>query len=382
MRPSLRWALLLCLAAFAAQAEDNTKAKLSAVKTNLESTKKDEAALAAQIEENKQHMGTLRDRSKNLAESLQATERRVDESEDNTDKLNAELATKQKEFDARRQQYAQTVVSLLRMHRIPPTAVFAEPENVHPLMRTASLLEKTNAAIAHRAHELKDQMDDLTRLKTRATTSAARLQKEKTSLAAQQETLRKELAARQEAQEKLSTDHEKVTAQVAALTRQSRSLQELITKLENQPSIGRARNRHEVSENAPAKGSMRAPAVGRVLHGFGERKNANETYRGMVLATRPGGMVVAPLAGEVVFTGPFMDYGRMVLLKHGNGYISLLAGLGSIDVSLNQEVGAGEPVGNMPNSATPPLYVELRDHSKPIDPSGWFANVGHALAKG
>ena len=112
------------------------------------------------------------------------------------------------------------------------------------------------------------------------------------------------------------------------------------------------------------------------MHRFGEHKNANENWRGVVVRTRAKATVVAPADGEVVFTGPFRDYGTMVLIKHRSGLISLIAGLGEVRASLNQQVLRGEPVGTMPASVNPEAYIELRDRdSKPIDPGGGFANL-------
>ena len=102
----------------------------------------------------------------------------------------------------------------------------------------------------------------------------------------------------------------------------------------------------------------------------------------MVFKGRANATVVAPFDGEVVFTGPFRDYGNMVLIKHKNGYISLIAGLGKVDTGLNQTASRGEPIGTMPASGNGEAYVELRDaDAKPIDPSDWFANVGGKLAQ-
>ena len=56
--------------------------------------------------------------------------------------------------------------------------------------------------------------------------------------------------------------------------------------------------------------------------------------------------------------------------------ISLLAGLGNIAVTLNQSIGAGEPLGGMGANGSQNLYYELREGSKPIDPAQWFGNLG------
>ena len=72
----------------------------------------------------------------------------------------------------------------------------------------------------------------------------------------------------------------------------------------------------------------------------------------------------------------------MVLIKHQNGFISLIAGLGKLKTSLNQSVIRGEPIAVMTGDKDPEAYVELRDSdAKPIDPGDWFANVGKAITQ-
>lgn len=376
-----RWlsALVICLAGTALAAPQNNE--LGRVRKDLASSKQAEAAIEAKLEENARNLEKLADRAADLAETLQRTESRVSDQEDNAGDIEAERRTKQQEFDQRRKEYADTLASLIALNRIPPAALFADQENIEPMLRTASLLENTNEMLAERAAKLKRDMRALKALKTRADKQQEMLRKEKTRLVLEQANLRKELASRQDIQKKLLVNHEMAEARVSELSRKSRTLQDLLQRLASQPQATKAKSARRTRDFAAAKGSMRAPVVGNIMHRFGEKKNENETWRGMVLRARPGGSVVAPYDGEVVFTGPFRDYGRMILIKHNNGFISLLAGLGIIDVSLNQTIRKGEPVGSMPNAGAPDLYVELRDRSKPIDPAGWFANVGRRLAK-
>lgn len=169
--------------------------------------------------------------------------------------------------------------------------------------------------------------------------------------------------------------------QVAKLSRESASLQELLGKLEanekaQQKLSPAPKPSAKLRHFDAAKGSARAPVSGQVLHRFGEPNASNGSYRGMVFKAREGATVVAPYDGQIVFTGPFRDYGNMVLIKHSNGYISLIAGLGKVSVGLNQPAIRGEPIGTMPEEGRAEAYVELRDTAaKPIDPADWFANV-------
>ena len=125
---------------------------------------------------------------------------------------------------------------------------------------------------------------------------------------------------------------------------------------------------------AQSQGSLAFPAQGRVVIGFGERDGSTET-RGLTIQTLPGAQVVAPYDGQVVFAGPFRDYGLLLIIEHGGGYHSLLAGLERIDSAVNQTLLAGEPVGVMarPGDGNPRLYMELRQNNRPVNPLPWLA---------
>ncbi len=366
--------------AMAAQAEDAPREKLNATLSDLKSSQENARALQSRLAGTQKEVNDLREQSTDLAADMQDAERRVDAEEKRTGQLNARLAEKEKEFAARKQEYADTIASLLRVQRLPPTAVMADSAHVSDVLRTAQVMQEVNGALAARAAQLRGELEALTKLRNEATASKARLASESADLNEQRKRLDRDLAKRQDAQKQLSSDLAATQARVAELSEESQSLQELIGKLEANRVAMAQKGTPEKRIASTRQGRWKLPVSGKVLHRFGERKSENETFRGLVLASRPGGTVVAPAAGEVVFTGPFRDYGRMVLVKHGNGMISLLAGMGRIAVALNQQVGAGEPLGSMGEEASPSLYYELREDSKPIDPADWFANLGAGVA--
>jgi septal ring factor EnvC (AmiA/AmiB activator) len=371
--------LLVTLIAYqpAIAAEEKPEEKLSTTLKSLELSKEEATEIKDKLERNHQESLRLQQRATELAEALQASETRVTREEVRYGSVAAQLADKQKEFDVRAADYAKSVRSMLTMQNIPTTAMVAAPEHIPELLQTTSVLRNVNAALRQRATALKTEMAALNTLKEKAANSKATLTREQAMLEQRQQSLATELTARQKLQQALSKDHAEALAKVTDLSRESQNLQELIGKLE------RNRNRVAIATKAApralptsaAKGNWRIPVAGTIAHRFGDRRNANESWRGMVLRARTGGSVVAPSAGEVVFTGPFRDYGRMVLIKHKNKHISLLAGMGTISVALNQQVARGEPLGTMGNSAPVELYVELREDSKPIDPAGWYATT-------
>jgi murein hydrolase activator len=89
-------------------------------------------------------------------------------------------------------------------------------------------------------------------------------------------------------------------------------------------------------------------------------------------------VVVAPFDGRVDYVGPFRGYGLILIIRHGGGYHSLLAGMGRVDVTAGQWLLAGEPVGSLPDaddkSAGATLYLEFRRDGRPVDPQSRLAS--------
>jgi septal ring factor EnvC (AmiA/AmiB activator) len=124
--------------------------------------------------------------------------------------------------------------------------------------------------------------------------------------------------------------------------------------------------------------ALRWPVSGAVRKNFGDRDADGVTSEGMTFIAPSGAPVVAPLAGKVVFAGPFRGYGQIMILQHDNGYHSFLSGFGRIDAETGQEVAAGEPLGVLPvkTGAKPELYFEWRRGGEPVDPAGWLVAKG------
>lgn len=120
---------------------------------------------------------------------------------------------------------------------------------------------------------------------------------------------------------------------------------------------------------ASARGAMILPAGGRLVRRFGDPGETGSASRGIQIETRPGAEVVAPFDGRVEFAGPFRGYDQILILAHGDGYHSLLAGLQRIDAAVGQWLVRGEPVGvTRSDGRQTILNMELWRHGQPIDP--------------
>ena len=173
-----------------------------------------------------------------------------------------------------------------------------------------------------------------------------------------------------------------------SLARQTKSLRELLRRLETarreDERKAAAARRAAASVPPPpppgrpfsqARGRLPFPVVGRIVGRYGQTTETGMTRKGIVIETGAGAQVVAPYDGRIVFAGKFRGYGQLLIIEHGGGYHSLLAGLARLDGTMDHRVLTGEPVGVMgrPGGRNPSLYMELRRNGQPINPLPWLA---------
>jgi septal ring factor EnvC (AmiA/AmiB activator) len=235
--------------------------------------------------------------------------------------------------------------------------------------RKASLQERTESEsqrLAQRVQAMAATAQDLRQLLERL--EQERLRREAEARARQQEIQRQaqlqaQRLAQQEAQRRVEQPG---TAAPAAPNQQTASLP---------PPAPPPAGSSKPSGLAQPRGQLAYPASGRVVTRYGEADGNGTTQRGLTLETRIGAQVIATYDGTVAFAGPFRGYGQLLIIEHGEGYHSLLAGLGRIDVQVGQSVVAGEPVGLMAPlpGQVPKLYVEFRRNGQPVNPVPWLA---------
>jgi len=123
-----------------------------------------------------------------------------------------------------------------------------------------------------------------------------------------------------------------------------------------------------------ANPEFRWPARGRVITGYATGGND-----GINIAVPEGTAVKAAESGVVTYAGSELKgYGNLVLIHHPNGFDSVYANNGAINVKRGDTVKRGQTIavsGQSGNVSSPQLHFELRKGHKPVDPTGFLAGL-------
>lgn len=156
---------------------------------------------------------------------------------------------------------------------------------------------------------------------------------------------------------------------LAALRENQARLQALLEQLE---AIERAEGAAR-EPFATLQGRLAWPAAGRVLHGFGTSRGGDLSWQGVMLEVEPGTPVAAVSAGRVVFADEFRPFGRLLIVDHGDGYLTLYGHIESLARAAGDAVESGEVVGTAGRGGRGAgnVYFEIRKDGKPLNPARW-----------
>jgi len=414
--------LLLCAPARAA---DNPQQQLKSVQQQLEESRERQAQFAREAEALAREIDALRSDSVAAAKAAQEHEATLSALEDQLAALSSEEANKAEELKRHRAEQQQLLMALERLARNPPEALALAPGDPLDAVRSALLMGAAVPPLEARARRLAEEIDELAAVRRQVAEAKARHRAERLGLDQEQTRLDALIARKAALQSEAEHGAEESGQRQLQLAAQVTDLQQLIERLDAERKARDAelqRQREEQQRRAeaerreterlmalqqqprpesrgqgvivtapppvipdPAKpvtirpfakarGTVLVPASGRLTRRFGENDELGVAAKGLTFETRDGAQVVAPFDGRVLFAGPFKGYGQILIIEHGDGYHSLLAGLDRVEGSVGQWVVAGEPVGIMPGGDRKPrLYLELRHDGQPINPLPWLA---------
>lgn len=305
------------------------------------------------------------------AEAIDAAEARITAADAQFRLAAAYVSAHRQQLAEEQRPVSSLLAGLAVMAQRPPLLALADGAGTDELVKVGVLLDSTLPVIRGRTRALSKQLADGQRLEAAALSARAELVKSREALASrrqqfaalEQRAFEQSLAAGGQA---LSTGDVAIAAGEQAerlqgeqaSNRDARQVAALLASEEPAPP------RPFVAEGPQPRPPFRyALAVDApVVEGLGAVDDSGVRSRGTSFATARGAPVSAPADGVVRFSGPFRDYDGIVILDHGDGWMSLIVNVAS-PLKEGDEVRLGDPLGRALGSVTIQLSHDGRRFS-------------------
>ena len=312
-----------------------------------------------------------RDRVAALTETVQAYEDGLTALRDSLRQVTAREVAMTAELDRNRAETTDLLGALQAISLTPAPVLATHPQGPLGSLRAGMMVADLTPALAEKAALLRDQLDEINRMRALQQDAIALL----TDGLRGAQTARAALGLAISQRTNLPRRFQDDPIQTALLLASADTLDEFANQLADiAPNAG---------VGVTATGDLPLPVAGAVGVASGRP--------GITIRAEPRALVTTPVAATILFRGPLLDYGNVIILEPAADVLFVMAGLAEVFGEAGEILAAGAPVGLLggeqpgvdsilnqkdgidPADARQTLYLEVRDGQSPVDPGIWFA---------
>ncbi len=374
------WGLLLALALAAASTTVHAQSDEEQARDRLNALKREIADINRSLQADRGRRDTLQNQLRDAEKELGQVQRSIRETENQLAEGERELAVLDQRREALRQARDEQQARISAEMRMAwqlgqqgQVKVLLNQEDPQTVARTLDYYRYFFDARKTLIDGYRDTLTELAEVQSDILDTNERLDRQRAELAQRQDRLELAKKNRELAVAALSARIEDQDTRLKAMEADRKELERLLATIE------RAIDKLEVPDNyqdfAAAKGKMPWPVPGKPSNRFGRSRNEGKMrWQGVNIPAREGDTVRAIHHGRVVYADWFRGSGLLMIIDHGNGYMSLYAHNQSLLMDVGEWVTAGTPISTVGSSGgqdRAALYFEIRHQGKPTDPSRW-----------
>ncbi|EXF43795.1 M24/M37 family peptidase [Pseudomonas sp. BAY1663] len=391
----------------------------AATRQQIEAARQDIAELQKLLKKIEQEKSSVQKQLQTTESEMGQLERQVDDLQQEIDRSEAELERLNEEkttlegarleqqrliglqaraaYQSGRQEYLKLLLNQQNPEKFSRTLTYydylnkARFEQVDSFNRTLSQLDSVERDIATQQHKLAEQKDGLLERRRQLAEVRKERQQALAKLDSDHSSREQKLQARRQEQaqfERVLKTIEETLARQAREAEQERQRALLAERERQNASSGGASGPMVSSAGgsfggpfAQAKGKLPWPVDGRLVARYGTPRggDARTKWDGVLIGASAGTQVRAVHGGRVVFADWLRGAGLLVILDHGNGYLSLYGHNQSLLRDAGDIVEAGDPIATVGTSGgqeTAALYFAIRQQGRPSDPAQWCRAQG------
>ncbi|MFG0723327.1 murein hydrolase activator EnvC family protein [Pseudomonas sp. GLN_6] len=384
---------------------DAARADVAELKQLLEKLQQEKSGVQQALKKTESEMGLLEKQVKGLQQDLKKSEDEIQRLDGEKKKLEGARLEQQRligiqaraAYQSGRQEYVKLLLNQQNPEKFSRTLTYydylseARMEQLATFNETLRQLANVEIDIANQQNQLMEQKsaldgrrEQLASVRKERQLALAKLNKE---FSARDQKLK----AREQEQANLARVLKTIEETLARQAREAEAArQQALLAEREQPRSGTNTNNSGplVSAGASfggpfakARGQLPWPVNGRLVARYGTPRggDARTKWDGVLIGAAAGSQVHAVHGGRVVFADWLRGAGLLVILDHGNGYLSLYGHNQSLLKDAGDVVKAGEAIATVGTSGgqdTPALYFAIRQQGRPIDPAQWCRAQG------
>lgn len=371
--------LLLSLLPLAGVADDEARARIkeqelaevreriAELTRSIERQNRRRDELSAELGEVEAAIGRVRVKLERIEAGMRESRARLDD-------IARQQAERLGELEAEKERLGGQIRAAYTSGRQERIKLLLNQENPAELGRLLAYYGYLNRVRGENIREVRGQLDALAALRRQEAEEQARL----AELAEEErDELARLAASRSERQRLVAAIEAEIAArgdEVERLRRQEEDLTRLIAELSSILAD------YPITSEEPfgrLKGRLTWPVAGRLIQDYGQpRGNGRLRWNGVLIAAPAGKEVRSVYHGRVAYADWLPGLGLLVIVDHGDGYLSLYGHNESLLKSAGDWVAPGDvvaTVGQSGGQSVPALYFEIRQGRKPVDPGDWVS---------
>jgi len=387
MMPSARLVLavilsLVCLAPLTKAAEqtdlkaktqelERIKARIEELRSQLSSVQSERERQNTALSENEKNIGVITRHIRSLGLSLERQRRRLA----GLERQRADLSL---QLDRHRQVLERQLRAAYMMGRQEKLKILLNQQDPAVVSRMLVYYDYLNASRFAQMKQIQQSLEKLAGIEQEINTEEQRLQQ----LLAKEEAEKQQLeSARQERERIIAALNQQLQSKEQELTglqANEKQLQKLLLELQDaladisvDPAVD--------NPFATLKGKLPWPAKGRIGASFGSSREVGKLrWDGVLIEAPEGEEVRSVYYGRVAFADWLRGFGLLLIIDHGDGYMSLYGYNQSLFKETGEWVEAGEviaQVGRSGGRSSSGVYFGIRHNGEPVDPKKWCEKI-------
>ena len=362
--------------------EREARQKLDAVRTEIRALAEQQRATEDQRSEAARALRAKETEVAAVARDVHGLDEKIAAQQAQLDTLDQQRAKLETALKAQRDALAALLRSAYALGRNEELKLLLQQNDVAAIARVLAYNKYFQRARVGRIDQLSVDLEQLAAVQESIRAKTAELASTRDARTAEAARLETERGERETLVASLDAKLEEQGTRAAALGKDEKSLGMLLDKLRD-VFADIPKQLAGAESFTSMRGRLPWPVDGKVVRGFGAADESGRRSSGLLFAAKTGTSVHAVSHGRVAFADWLRGYGLMIIVDHGDGYLSLYGCNETLLKDVGDWVNTGEVIatsGASGGQKAPRLYFELRAKGQAVDPRGWLR--GHAAGGG